>query len=311
MRCYIFINILFLIVGCSQLGNLVYPGGKEVAKRSLGSQCNTLEDQETIRNAIYTRSYVALQKALTDCDLSDQFYLHNFLTRANDHSPSAVEMAKFFINEGAQPLEEDLPALLESDKSRGIKVSLLSVHGPLQTVLSRGNELLVKFYLETMSPENIAKGSLSFRAINLTDLVAYEERYPNSDRYIVSHVIKAPSIYQGLNLAIEKNAILCGSNKGDNCKALEHLQTELGYMHQGIAEIAKYKGCMSKIKLDDHNELMNKQLDLGIKTGMTSPKTYDRHAQVVQSSRRYLNVYKKAYANETGSNLNLNDCKDY
>ena len=291
---------------------IMYPGGKNNASRSLSGEdalvsCNSTEEEAVITKALDDRSFIQLQDALKDCDLSGQYNLHNHLARTNGRPDSLLEMATFFTSKGANPQELDPPNPSEEYKKRAINISILGLRGPLQTSLSSGNSTLASYYLQKMSPEDVAKGSLGFRGITPSAVTYFEKTY--ADLQVLNHIQNAPAIYHSVNLAIKKNDELCLEKKDANCKAAKHLRMELQTMHDGIKDISYDKACVAQMNYQDRRELMNEQMKLGEKTKVAAPETYDQHAVIAQHARRDLRVYSNIYQGETGRTPDLAHCQ--
>lgn len=297
---------------CADLQKIMYPGGKDSASRSLSGEeaivsCNNTGDEEAITKALDDRSFIQLQDALKDCDLTGQYNLHNHLARTDGRSESLLEMAEFFKSKGATPQELDPPNPSEEYKKRDINISILGLRGPLQTTLSSGKSTLAGFYLQNMTPEDISKGSLGFRGITPSAVSFFEKTY--ADIQVLTYIQNAPAIYQAVNLAIKRNDELCATKKDANCKAARHLRMELATMHEGVKEISHNKACLAQMTYLDHKELMNEQMNLGMKTKVAAPETYDMHATTVQRARREMKTYKSIYLSETGKTPDLSHCQ--
>lgn len=308
---YVCLALLFTS-SCANLQKIMYPGGKDSASRSLSGEdaiisCNNTGDEEAITEALDDRSFIQLQDALKDCDLTDQYNLHNHLARTNGRAESLLEMAEFFTSKGATPQELDPTNPSEEYKKRDINISILGLRGPLQTTLSSGNSTLAGYYLQKMSAEDVAKGSLGFRGITPSAVSTFEKTY--ADLQVLSHIQNAPAIYRAVSLAIKRNDDLCREKKESNCKAAKHLRMELDTMHEGIKEISFSKACIAQMTYLDHKELMDEQMKLGMKTKVAAAETYDKHATTVQRARRELRTYKNIYQGETGKSLDLSHCQ--
>jgi hypothetical protein len=312
MRFLSIVVLGFLFYACSTTEKILYPGGKDAAKKSAGTDsefinatCDSTHDRKLILNYIDNEMFIPLQEAMKKCDLKGQSELHNFLARSTGRSESIIEMTKFLVSRGAK-LKEVEPEESEDDKS-----FIMSMNGPLQTALTYGKFNLANYYLSQMSLEDIVKGSFGFRGITLKYLQFIEKKYPdieNVGRLELDYINRYSYIKNTVERAIQVNKTLCTKGDSRNCKAQEHLTLQLQTLSDGVSEITYEKGCVAQMAMYDSNELMQKQMELGQKTQVAEAKAYDEHAQKALSNRRFLNDYKNIYFSVTGKKLDLSSC---
>lgn len=277
MKNLLTILILFFIFACSS---------QKIEKQE---EVFTQESDQKIYNAIDSGVFAEFQEALAGEDLRGKHELHNFVAAkcSSQYQTVSEQMALMLIKKGVRPLERNYREL----------------NAPLRTSLERGCTPLVQLYLNSMSPQEIARLSMDLKAtdfINFTEKIL--DREPQSYELIL--VEQRPI---SVDLAIQKNSELC-LNEDKNCLARDHLLKELENMKQAVARFAYHKACVVQIEMFNTLQSMNEQVEFARATGVASPVTYDEHVGHAQELKGWFQYYDTLFYKMTGESADLSQC---
>lgn len=105
-----------------------------------------------------------------------------------------------------------------------------------------------------------------------------------------------------------RNEAFCRKGEQENCDARTHLEAEQFRTVDEALNAVTNKYCATNSLIEDKRELMHGQLEFGRKTGIGSPKTYDRHAQDAQYLMTKRNQYNQMLRETFRIELRPEDC---
>lgn len=272
--------VIFLILSSCSSGEGIFLSGKKI-------------DENKLYEAIHRDSVPAVKEIIKGHTLEGRSEFHNVLPhRPTWTSPCrSVEMAKFLTERGAQPKEVEVP---DPDPVWG-KTPTHTLDGPLEGSLMFGCTDLVTYYLDVLSAEDIAKGSMKSNIMSLyADFVSK---------------ITPEKIIEASNLASKENLEHCKKGKEANCDAHKYLNKKIADLKRKPADSLLSTACSAQDYLQAHRELMRQQMEFSQRTGVASPNTYDYHARRVLELTSRLNSSRQEYKKETGRNLDMKQCE--
>ena len=296
MKANLFLTVLVFISSCAQYGT------------NTGNL--TKDDHEKALDAMEYGNLTKLKQVVGDTSLEGQSSLHNFLVLNSCNrmkSQTNEDIAAYLVEKGARPVEEkaDHPGMEETEYS-----SPLTLSAPIESLSRRGGcEPLLQFYLDHMSAPDVAKGTRAYKAYTSAEIMNWEKTEQIRGRqWEYDYLVDIPKIYKNLAALEKKNSEYCRKGLKENCDAVEHIKNEAVATHTEVAKLSHIRACSALGNIQAQEELMDKQVEFGERTGVASPKTYDAHLQEAQTQRAEMQVYTMIFQSETGRPFNPRLC---
>lgn len=283
---------LLILISCSYRG-LLNPSAKEEKEKKKQEQEQQQEQQlsqeqalqkKSLINSIKTHSLEAFKVASQNVDLKQYPELHNRLWCEDK------EIAIYLVQQGVLPQEvavqdSEMPFLSNGEPN--------FLPGPLEENLNSGCVELTQFYLRHLSPEDVAKGSLTFD-LRDADLDMYSETFVN--------------LSNSANAAVVTNQEYCKKGMQANCVAKKHLEQEISTFISAREGYLVNLACTYNNEIAALDQRLQMQLEFGERTGVASPKTYDALIAEAQNTQAALNNIQNVYLVEFGKKLDMGRC---
>lgn len=266
----------------------------EAAEEQEESSAETLDRGALYEAMVWKDNVAAVEQVVGDRSLKGMSELYHLV------SCDRIDLAEYLFKKGAHPQEKviDLKPPLTFRSHMHYQVSKLKP--PLEDSLA-GCEKLTAFYLEKMTPSEVAAASMTVK-LDDDEIPLWGEIFGDYEQSFI------PRKREAIEMARKKNAQYCAQGEETNCKAAAHLKEQI----ENFAKIRRDKifayACGYNQQLGAYQERMKLQLEFGEKTGVASPKTYDQLVSNAQDAMTAVNYYSNLYFNETGERLNLANC---
>ena len=250
--------------------------------------------EDPILSAILHGSLSELREATANRDLSGRSELHNALAArcsSLEHSKNGVEMAGLLISKGALPVEQETKDPVVQEHARVPDVLRdMNIWGPLQGSTVANCRALGSFYLEKMSPEDIAKGALAIESRNFdTGGFGLPPDAPEWSK------LPAPHDLGTARLLKKKNSELCSQGHETSCRASRHLENQFKPVEIAFNFALISDACAKEAEIKELRERMDQQIVLGKKTGVANPELHDALVSQIQKLESQLSGTRNMY----------------